>query len=142
VSEQALSDLKVIEYADSVSGSFCAKLMADLGAEVVKVEESPLGDPARQAGPFPGDKPHPERSGLYLNANKYGITLNPRTRTGARILKELTGMADILVENMPSTTMQKLGLDYGSLSHLNPGLIVTSVTPFGQSGAYSDYKGK
>lgn len=81
MSEQALSDLKVVEYATSVSGPFCAKLMADLGAEVIKIEELPLGDPARQAGPFPGDDPHPERSGLflYLNANKHGITLDPET---------------------------------------------------------------
>ena len=141
--EQALSDLKVVEYAESVSGPFCAKLMADLGAEVVKIEEPPLGDPARQAGPFPGDEPHPERSGLflYLNANKYGIALDPSTETGARILKELIETADVFVENMPPATMKKLGLDYGSLSQLNPGLVVTSVTPFGQSGPYSDYKG-
>lgn len=143
MSEQALSDLKVIEYAESVSGPFCAKLMADLGAEVVKIEEPPLGDPARQAGPFPGDDPHPERSGLflYLNANKYGITLDPETQVGARILKELIQTVDVLVENMPPGTMKKLGLDYDSLSQVNPGLIVTSVTPFGQSGPYSDYKG-
>ena len=143
MSEQALSDLKVIEYAESVSGPFCAKLMADIGADVVKVEESPLGDPARQVGPFPGDEPHPERSGLflYLNTNKYSITLNPRTETGVKILKELIQTADILIENMPPATMKKLGLDYDSLNHLNPGLIVTSVTPFGQSGPYSDYKG-
>ena len=143
MSDQALSDLKVVECAESVSGPFCAKLMADLGAEVIKVEEPPLGDLARQAGPFPGDEPHPEKSGLflYLNANKYGITLDLRTETGARILKELVRTADILVENMPPGTMRNLGLDYGSLSEVNPGLIFTSVTPFGQFGPYAHYKG-
>jgi len=138
-----LSDLKVVEYAESVSGPFCAKLMADLGAEVIKVEQPPLGDPARQAGPFPGDEPHPERSGLflYLNTSKYGITLDPRTGKGAATLRELIGTADVLVENMPPGTMETLGIDYRTLSKVNPGLIVTSVTPFGQSGPHAHYKG-
>ncbi len=140
--EQALSDLKVLEYADFVSGPFCAKLMADLGAEVIKIEEPSLGDAARRAGPFPNDIPHPERSGLflYLNANKRSITLNPKTLAGANIFKELIKTTDILVENMPPSTMEKLGLDYESLQQPSPRLIMTSVTPFGQFGPYSHYK--
>lgn len=143
MSEQALSDLKVVEYATSVSAPFCAKLMADLGAEVIKIEEPPLGDPARQAGPFPGDEPHPERSGLflYLNANKRGITLDVATVVGAKILRELIGTADVLIENLPPSAIERLGLDYESLAKLNPGLILTSVTPFGRVGPYSGYKG-
>ena len=142
MSEQALSDLKVIEYANFISAPFCAKLMADLGAEVIKIEKPPLGDTARKAGPFPGDNPHPEKSGLflYLNTNKRSLTLNPETRTGAKIFKELVKMADVLVENMPPPTMEDLGLDYESLSQINPKLIMTSVTPFGQFGPYSHYK--
>jgi crotonobetainyl-CoA:carnitine CoA-transferase CaiB-like acyl-CoA transferase len=143
VTEQALADLKVIEYAGGVSGPFCAKLMADLGADVIKIEEPPLGDPARQDGPFPGGEPHPERSGLflYLNTNKRGITLDPGTRKGAEIFRELLRTADVLVENMPPAKMKALGLGYESLSQTSPGLIVTSITPFGQTGPYSHYRG-
>ncbi len=142
MSDQALADLKVLEYADFISGPFCTKLMADLGAEVIKIEQPSLGDPARRTGPFPNDIPHPERSGLflYLNTNKRSMTLDPLTQTGASIFKELVKTVDILVENMPPSTMEKLGLDYESLSQLNPGLIMTSVTPFGQFGPYSHYK--
>ena len=139
MSDGALSGLRVIEFADFVSGPFCTKLMADLGAEVLKIERPSSGDTARQTGPFPNDIPHPERSGLflYLNTNKRSITLDPGTLTGARIFKELAKTADILIENMPPPTMVSLGLDYESLRQINPKLIVTSITPFGQSGPYS-----
>jgi len=118
VSDRALADLEVLEYADFVSAPFCTKLMADLGAEVIKIEEPSFGDTARRTGPFPNDIPHPERSGLflYLNTNKRSITLNPQTLTGANIFKEMVKTADILVENMPPSTMEKLGLDYEALS--------------------------
>ena len=142
MNDGALSDLRVLEFADFISGPFCAKLMADLGAEVIKIEAPSSGDSARQTGPFPGDIPHPERSGLflYLNTNKRSITLDPGTSNGAGIFKELVKTADILVENMPPSTMEGLGLDYESLSQINPGLIMTSVTPFGQTGPYSHRK--
>jgi CoA:oxalate CoA-transferase len=141
MAEGALADLKILEYADFISGPFCAKLMADLGAEVIKVEP-PGGERARRSGPFPGDIPHPERSGLflYLNTNKMGITLDPESATGARIFKELVRDADILIENNSPSTMEKLGLDYGSLALINPRLIMASISPFGQSGPYRDYR--
>ncbi len=77
--EQALSDLKVIEFGDFISAPFCGKLLAAMGAEVIKIEAPVSGDESRQRGPFPGDVPHPERSGLflYMNTNKLGITLDP-----------------------------------------------------------------
>ena len=139
MSDGALSDLRVLEYSDFVSGPFCTKLMADLGAEVIKIERPSSGDTARQTGPFPSDIPHPELSGLflYLNTNKRSITLDPGTSTGAVIFKELVKTVDILVENMPPSTMKRLGLDYESLRRINPRLIMTSITPFGQSGPYS-----
>jgi len=117
--------------------------MADLGAEVVKIEEPGMGDGARYYGPFPGDTPHTEKSGLflYLNGNKLGITLNVKTPQGQKILKDLLKDADVFVENNPPKEMAELGLDYASLKEINPRLIVTSITPFGQTGAYSAYKG-
>ena len=139
--EGALSDLKVVEYADSISGPFCAKLMADLGAEVIKVEP-PIGDKARRSGPFPGDVPHPERSGLflYLNTNKMGITLNLKSSGGAKIFKELIEQADVFIENNPPSAMEEMGLGYKTLAQINPRLVMTSITPFGQSGPYRNYK--
>src|SRR3989304_3206254 len=140
--DRALSGLKVVEYARFISGPFCAKLLADLGAEVIKVEEPGTGDEARRRGPFLNDVPHPERSGLflYLNTNKLGITLDVGNPKGAGIFRQLVAEADILVENNPPARMKELGLDYEALREINPRLIVTSITPFGQTGPYRDYK--
>ena len=140
--KRALDGLKIVEYSQFVSGPYCAKLLADLGAEVIKVEEPGVGDKARSLGPFLNDIPHPERSGLfsYLNTNKLGITLNVKTIIGKRIFHRLLEEADILVENNQPRLMKKLGIDYKSLSKINPRLIMTSATPFGQTGPYKDYK--
>ncbi len=139
---KALERVKVLEYASFVAGPYCTKLMADLGAEVIKIEPPGVGDEARRRGPFPNDIPHPERSGLflYLNTNKLGITLNPETRTGRAIFMELVKWADILVEDKPPKVIQELGLTYEILKEINPKLIMTSITPFGQTGLYRDYK--
>ena len=140
--KKALSELKVVEYGSFVSAPFCTKLMADLGAEVIKIEEPGTGDESRNHGPFPDDVPHPERSGLflYLNSNKLGITLDVTTSTGRDILRELLKDADVFVENNPPQLMNELQLDYPRLRELNPRLIVTSITPYGQTGPYRDYK--
>jgi len=138
----ALSGLKVVEYSQFISGPYCAKLLADLGAEVVKVEKPGFGDKARSFGPFPRDIPHPEKSGLflYLNTNKLGVTLNVESATGMKVFKELVKWADVLVENNSPREMKRLGLDYESLHKVNPRLVVTSITPFGQTGPYRDNK--
>jgi len=142
MSGQALSGLKVVEWSDFVSGPYCGKLLADLGAEVVKVESPGLGDKARSYGPFPQDIPHPERSGLflYLNTNKLGVTLDVRTATGAQVLSKLVEQADVLVENNPPRQVEELGFAYKRLSKVNPRLVMTSITPFGQTGPYRDYR--
>jgi crotonobetainyl-CoA:carnitine CoA-transferase CaiB-like acyl-CoA transferase len=113
VPEGALSDLKIIELAEMVAGPFCTKVMADLGAEVVKLEKPRVGDLARQRGPFPHDQPHPERSTLflYLNTNKRGITLDMTAPEGARLFRELTKDVDILVETCKPGTLEALGLE-------------------------------
>lgn len=139
---RALEGVKVLELCQFVAGPYCTKLLADLGAEVIKVEEPGTGDPARRRGPFLGDIPHAERSGLflYLNTNKLGITLNLNTVTGKEILRRLVPEVDILVEDNPPQRIRELGLDYDRLREINPQLIMTSVTPFGQTGPYRDYK--
>ena len=139
---KALGGIRVLEYCQMVSGPYCAKLLADLGAEVIKIEEPEVGDEARRQGPFPKDVPHLERSGLflYVNTNKLGITLNLRTVTGKQIFRELVKETDILIEDKAPGVMEELGLDYQVLTQLNPSLIMTSVTPFGQNGPYRNYK--
>src|SRR5690348_3639315 len=92
---------RVVELGGGIAAAYGARLLADFGADVIKVEP-PGGDPARRAGPFPGDKPHPEKSGLflYLNFNKRGVTLDITTATGAVRLAELLADADVLIENL------------------------------------------
>ena len=139
---KALEGLRVVEYANLRSGPYCARLLADFGAEVIKVEDPAGGDESRRYGPFPNDIPHPEKSGLFLwlNANKKGITLNIRSVLGQKILRRLLKETDIFVQNFPPATARELGLDYETLKQVNPQLIVTSITPFGQTGPYKDYK--
>ena len=139
----ALDDTKVIEYGNLISAPFCAKILADLGAEVIKIEEPGHGDKARMCEPFLEDIPGLERSGLflYLNINKRAITLNLRTATGKKILAELLKDTNIFVENNPPKITEELGISYPSLKEINPGIIMTSITPFGQTGPYRNYKG-
>jgi len=140
--EQALSGLKVLDLTHFIAGPYCTKLMADLGAEVIKVERTGQGDGARALSPFFGDEPHPEKSGLffYLNTNKKSITLNLKSETGVRLLKELARDADVVVENFEPRVMPYLGLSYEELKAINPSLVMTSISNFGQTGPYRDYK--
>lgn len=137
-----LAGLKVVEWSEFISGPYCGKLLADLGAEVVKVERAGCGDKARSHGPFPQDVPDPERSGtfLVLNANKLGVTLNVRSSAGAHIFMRLIEQADVLIENHPPQMVEELGFTFDRLRELNPRLVMTSISPFGQTGPYRDYR--
>jgi crotonobetainyl-CoA:carnitine CoA-transferase CaiB-like acyl-CoA transferase len=139
---KVLNDLKVVEYGNFISAPFCAKILADLGAKVIKVEEPGFGDDARRQEPFLEDIPGLERSGLflYLNMNKLGVTLNVATMTGKKIFYELLRNADIIVENNPPKKMAELGISYEHVKQVNPRIVMTSITPFGQTGPYKDYK--
>jgi len=143
MSNQALSGIKVLDVGHHVSGPYCAKLLADYGAEVIKVENPCGGDPSRQMGPFPDDVPCDEASAffMYLNNNKKSITLNLESNSGKSIFKKLAKQADILIENFNPGLMATLELDYKKLKEINPGLIMTSISNFGQTGPYKDYKG-
>ncbi len=140
---QALAGIKILEYGEFIAAPYCGKLLADLGAEVIKIENPGSGDRARAWGPFPQDIPHSEKSGLFLflNTNKLSITLDPQTRLGARLLDRLLAGADVLIESMPAAELEKAGLDYPRLAGLNPSLVVTSISPFGRTGPYRDYRG-
>ncbi|MDO8672171.1 MAG: CoA transferase [Dehalococcoidia bacterium] len=142
MTNKALSGVKVVELGEFVAAPFCAKLLADLGADVIKVEDPQGGDISRSMGPFPDDLPHPERSGLhlYLNTSKRSITLNVHTIDGQAIFKRLISDADVLVESNAPGEMDALGIGYETLRKCNPGLIMTSITPFGQTGPHRNYK--
>jgi len=139
----ALEGIKVIELGQLVSGPYCAKLFADYGADVVKVEHPGSGDAARTWGPFPGDEPHLEKSGLFLflNTNKRGVTLDVTTPRGRDLMLRLLEGADVFIENNLPRQMREWGLDYTTLAKVNPHLVVISLTPFGQTGPYSEWNG-
>ena len=139
----ALDDVRILDISHGIAGPLCAKLLADFGADVIKVEP-PGGESGRTLGPFFHDDPHPEKSlfFLLLNLNKRGVTLNLETRTGVKLFKELVSEADVVIESFQPGYMTSLGLDYESLEKINPGIVMTSITPFGQTGPYSHYKGE
>lgn len=131
----------VLDLSHYIAGPYCTRLLAALGAEVIKVERPGEGDGARRLGPFPNDLPHPEKSGLflYLNTNKKSVTLDLKTPTGKKIAEELVKSADVVVENFRPGVMDSLGLGYTALRAINPNLVMTSVSNFGQTGPYRDF---
>lgn len=142
MAERALSDLKIVELAQGAAGPYCVKLLADLGAETIKVEP-PGGDRSRRHGPFPGDVVDPEKSGqfLYLNTNKRSIVLDLARPADRDVFDRLAANADILVVDLLPRDREAIGLDLAALRAANPRLIVTLVTPFGDVGPYREYTG-
>ena len=138
-----LSGIKVLDLSEDIAGSFCSRLLADYGADVLKVEP-PGGSAMRRFGPYYHEEPHPEKSlfFLILNLNKKGVTLDLESASGRRLLHELTPHVDLIVESYRPGHLADLGMAYDDLARLNPGLVMTSVTPFGQTGPYSQYAGE
>ncbi len=131
---------RVLDLTDE-QGVFCTKLLADYGADVIKVEP-PSGDPGRRKGPFPNDEPHLERSAYFLfyNTNKRSITLDLESPEGKGLFKRLAVQADVIVESMPVGYLESVGLGYDTLHEAHPGLVMASISPFGQTGPWKDYK--
>ena len=138
-----LSDIKVLELAHSLSGAFCAKLLADQGANTVKVEPPGWGDPARREPPFINGIPDPDSSTVFLafNTNKRGITLDIEQPQGRELLLRLVADSDVLIESYPPGHLESLDLGYQVLRETNAKLVVSSITYFGQTGPYRDYQG-
>ena len=120
---------------------FCGKLLADYGADVVRVEP-PGGDPSRARAPFAGDEEGPDRSlyFLFYNTNKRSITLDLESDRGRDLFRRLVAQSDVVIESYAVGHMASLGLGYNDLRAVNPGIVVASVTPFGQTGPWKDYK--
>ena len=137
----AMEGVRVLDLTQGMDGPYCTKLLADHGAEVIKIEPPLVGDSSRRLGPFPQDAPHQEKSGqfLFFNTNKKSVTLDLQNSAGRGLFKELLPKADLVVENMGPGGMEELDLGYEQLSQLNPRLVLTSISDFGSWGPYRDY---
>ena len=138
----ALDDLRVLDISQGIAGPLCARLMGDFGADVIKIEP-PAGECGRHMPPFFQDDPDPEKSLFFLlaNLNKRGVTLDLDQPEGAAMLRQLARNADVIVESFAPGHLARFGLDHAALGKDNPGLIMTSITPFGQTGPYNYYQG-
>ncbi len=136
----ALDGLRVLDLTD-YRGQLCARLMADMGADVVKIEP-PGGDLARQIGPFVDDIPHRDRSLFFwfYNLNKRSLTLDLSTPRGVEILRGLARSADIVIESFKPGRMREMGVGWEELHRINPALILLSIASFGQTGPYRDFE--
>jgi len=137
-----LESIRVVECGEGMSAAYAAKLIADLGADVVKVEP-PGGDRTRRRGPFPDDRPDPEKSGIfvYLNTNKRSVVADLTTAEGRRDLDRLLGDADILIHNVPVAERKACGLDGAELSARHPGLVIAAISMFGETGPRASWRG-
>jgi len=131
---------RVLDLTDE-KGLLCGKILADLGADVIKIEK-PGGDKSRNIGPFYKNEANPSKSLLWFtyNLNKRGITLDIEKKEGRELFLRLISKADFLIESFPVNYMDNLGLGYPNLSKINPRIVMTSITPFGQIGPYKNYK--
>jgi crotonobetainyl-CoA:carnitine CoA-transferase CaiB-like acyl-CoA transferase len=142
VTDRALSDVRVVDISQGIAGPYATKLLADAGALVTKIEP-PAGDYSRRLGPFPGDLPDPEKSGLYLhlNTSKRSVTLDVSVTSGQVVLKKMLANADVFVCGEKASTLKAWGLAYGDLKAGFPELVVAQVSPFGATGPYAEYDG-
>lgn len=139
---QTLTNIRVIDASTGIAGPYAGKMLADYGAEVVKLELPHAPDYSRDAGAFPDGIPHPEKSALYLhlNAGKKGLTLDPSTPDGRRMFIELAAQCDVVLESFRPGQMAEWGIGYHDLRDVRSDIIMTSVTPYGQSGPHKDYE--
>ena len=140
--DSALSDVIVLDLSDNIAGAYCGRMLSGFGADVIKVEPPGVGDWTRGIGPFPGDVPHGEKSGLFLhlNAGKRSLALDLEEQEGREVLKRLASKAHIIIETSPPGFMASMGLGFDVLKEANPSLVMTSITPFGQTGPYRNFR--
>ncbi len=136
-----LEGIRVLDLTQGVTGPYATKHFSDYGAEVIKLERPGLGDLARRLGPFPGDRPHPEKSGMFLtlNTGKQSVTLDLKSPTGQTVLRKLAEDADLVVESFRPGTLERLGLGPDILREVNPRASLVRVSNFGQTGPYRDF---
>lgn len=140
--DAALSDIRVIDLSQGIAGGYCTKLLADCGADVIKIEPPVVGGRLRALGPFPAGIPDRETSGLhlYLDTNKRSITVDITTRSGQAVLRRLLAKADVVVESELPGKLAACGLDFDEVRETFPYLIYCSITGFGRTGPYHTYQ--
>ncbi len=136
-----LEGVRVLDLTEGIAGPYCTRLFATMGAETIKVERRPAGDPSRRVGPFPpgGEDPEASATYLYLNCSKKGIALDIETEAGRGLVRELAASSQVVVESSPPGFLAARGLDYETLSRDNASLVMTSITGFGQTGPNRDW---
>lgn len=139
---QTLTNIRVIDTSTGIAGPYAGKMLADYGADVIKLELPDSPDFSRDMGAFPDGVPHSEKSALYLhlNAGKRGITLDPSTPEGKRMFAELAAQCDVVLESFRPGQMGRWGIGYDTLRQGHDDLVMTSVTPYGQTGPHRDYE--
>lgn len=137
-----LEGIRILDLSQAIAGPYATRLFSDHGADVLKVEHPHRGDVSRRMGPFPGDIPHRDRSGMFLelNTSKRSVTLNLKTATGRDILGRLAQHADLVIESFRPGVAERLGLGSERLEELNPRAALVSVSSFGQHGPYRDFE--
>lgn len=140
MSDGPLHGIRILDLTQGVTGPYATKLFSDFGAEVLKIEHPDRGDLSRRMGPFPGDIPHRETSGMFmeLNSGKQSVTLNLKTRTGQELLRRLASTADVVIESFRPGVAAALGLSDDDLTTVNPQASYIHVSNFGQNGPYRD----
>ena len=141
--EGPLTGLRVVELAEDVAGPYCGKLLANLGADVIKIEPPRAGDACRLEEPFKDGVAGLDRSGLflYLNGGKRSVTLDVAAPAGRAVLDDLLSRADVLIHTLQPRIAASLSLDYEILAARLPRVVVTAITPYGQTGPRRDWRG-
>ena len=140
---KVLDGIRVLDFGRYIAGPYCAALLGDLGADVIRVEKRDGSEDRWMVPIMPGDKTT-EREGamfLQMNRNKRGMTLDPMKPQGREIVAKLVERADVVIANLPPETLSAMGLDYAALSAINPRVVLTTVSAFGHGGPYSNRVG-
>ena len=135
---KVLEGIRVLDFGRYIAGPYCATLLADLGADVIRIEKV---DGSEDRFVSPVTKTGDGAMFLQLGRNKRGLTLNPMKPEGREIVKKLVATADVVVANLPPDTLSAMGLDYESLTQIKPDIILTMISAFGRGGPYSNRVG-
>src|SRR5207248_869186 len=137
-----LADLRILDLTSGVAGPWCTKLLADFGADVIKIERPSVGDESRAHGPFAYSIPERESSALFLwlNTSKRSITLDVTTRSGRALALAIAARCDAVVHDFRPSRLNTLRLEPERFEAANENIVITSVTAFGQSGAYAEWQ--
>ena len=135
----SLKDIRVLEMAQIMAGPTCGLLLADLGAEVIKIEKTPTGDDTRNF--LPPDIDGESAAFMMMNRNKKGIALNLKDKDGIKIFKKMVENSDVVLENFRKGTLEKLGIGYDVMSKINPRIILCEISGYGRTGPYADKGG-